>query len=48
MFDFSDRVVVVTGAAGNLGSAVAKAFEAAGARLVLVDHKTTIWPHRWI
>jgi NAD(P)-dependent dehydrogenase (short-subunit alcohol dehydrogenase family) len=39
MFDFSDRVVVVTGAAGNLGSAVAKAFEAAGAKLVLVDHK---------
>lgn len=39
MLDFSDHVVVVTGAAGNLGSAVAKAFEAAGARLVLVDHK---------
>jgi NAD(P)-dependent dehydrogenase (short-subunit alcohol dehydrogenase family) len=37
MFDFADRVVVVTGAAGNLGSAVAKAFQAAGARLVLVD-----------
>lgn len=39
MFDFSDRIVVVTGAAGNLGSAVAKAFEDAGAKLVLVDHK---------
>ena len=39
MFDFSSRVVVVTGAAGNLGGAVARAFEAAGARLVLVDHK---------
>lgn len=39
MFDFSDRIVVVTGAAGNLGSAVAEAFEAAGAKLVLVDHK---------
>ena len=39
MFDFSDRIVVVTGAAGNLGSAGAKAFEAAGAKLVLVDHK---------
>ena len=39
MFDFSDRIVVVTGAAGSLGSAVAKAFEAAGAKLVLVDHK---------
>jgi NAD(P)-dependent dehydrogenase (short-subunit alcohol dehydrogenase family) len=37
MFDFSGRVVVVTGAAGNLGSAVARAFEAAGAKLTLVD-----------
>jgi len=37
MFDFRDRVVVVTGAAGNLGQAVARAFQAAGARLVLVD-----------
>ena len=37
MFDFSDRVVIVTGAAGNLGRAVAQAFQAAGARLVLVD-----------
>ncbi len=30
-------VVMVTGAAGNLGSAVARAFRSAGARLVLVD-----------
>jgi NAD(P)-dependent dehydrogenase (short-subunit alcohol dehydrogenase family) len=37
MFDFSDRVVIVTGAAGNLGSAVARAFQMAGAKLVLVD-----------
>jgi NAD(P)-dependent dehydrogenase (short-subunit alcohol dehydrogenase family) len=37
MFDFSDRVVIVTGAAGNLGSAVARAFQAAGGKLVLVD-----------
>jgi NAD(P)-dependent dehydrogenase (short-subunit alcohol dehydrogenase family) len=37
MFDFSDHIVVVTGAAGNLGSAVAKAFRAAGATLVLLD-----------
>jgi NAD(P)-dependent dehydrogenase (short-subunit alcohol dehydrogenase family) len=35
--DFSGRTVVVTGAAGNLGRAVAQAFEARGARLVLVD-----------
>ncbi len=38
MFDFSERVVVVTGAAGNLGSAVARAFQTAGAKLTLVDH----------
>jgi NAD(P)-dependent dehydrogenase (short-subunit alcohol dehydrogenase family) len=37
MFDFSDCVVMVTGAAGNLGRAVARAFQAAGAKLVLVD-----------
>jgi NAD(P)-dependent dehydrogenase (short-subunit alcohol dehydrogenase family) len=37
MFDFSDRVVVVTGAAGNLGGAVARAFGSAGAKLTLVD-----------
>lgn len=39
MFDFSDRVVIVTGAAGNLGQAVARAFQAAGATLVLVDRR---------
>jgi len=38
MFDFSNRVVIVTGATGNLGQAVARAFQAAGARLALVDH----------
>ena len=37
MYHFSDRVVIVTGAAGNLGSAVARAFQAAEAKLVLVD-----------
>ena len=37
MFDFSGQVVVVTGAAGNLGRVVARAFGAAGATLVLVD-----------
>lgn len=37
MFDFSERVVVVTGAAGNLGNAVARAFQVAGAKLTLVD-----------
>jgi NAD(P)-dependent dehydrogenase (short-subunit alcohol dehydrogenase family) len=37
MFDFSGKVVLVTGAAGNLGASVARAFRAAGANLVLVD-----------
>lgn len=32
-----DRVVIVTGAAGNLGRAVAQAFAQLGCRLVLVD-----------
>lgn len=35
----SDRTVMITGAAGNLGKAVAKAFAAQGACLVLVDLK---------
>ncbi|MFQ5614757.1 MAG: SDR family NAD(P)-dependent oxidoreductase [Anaerolineae bacterium] len=37
MFDFSDKVVMVTGATGGLGSTVARAFQRAGAKLVLVD-----------
>ena len=37
MFDFSEKVVVVGGASGNLGQAVAGAFLAAGANLVLLD-----------
>lgn len=36
-FDFSGKVVFVTGAAGNLGQAVARAFHAAGAHLALAD-----------
>lgn len=39
MFDFQERVVIVTGAAGNLGRAVSRAFLAASAHVVLVDHK---------
>ncbi len=35
-YDFSDRVVVVTGASGNLGSAIADAFFATQANVVLV------------
>jgi NAD(P)-dependent dehydrogenase (short-subunit alcohol dehydrogenase family) len=37
--DFTNRVVLVTGAAGNLGRAVARAFAARGAALVLVDQR---------
>lgn len=37
--NFSNRTVIVTGAAGNLGKAVAGAFAEQGANLVLVDLK---------
>jgi len=37
--DFNDKTVMVTGASGNLGRAVAERFGAAGARLVLVDRE---------
>jgi NAD(P)-dependent dehydrogenase (short-subunit alcohol dehydrogenase family) len=37
--EFQDRTVVITGAAGNLGRAVADAFAGRGANLVLVDLK---------
>jgi NAD(P)-dependent dehydrogenase (short-subunit alcohol dehydrogenase family) len=35
--DFSDRTVLVTGAAGNLGAAVAAEFAQRGANLVVMD-----------
>jgi NAD(P)-dependent dehydrogenase (short-subunit alcohol dehydrogenase family) len=44
MFDFSDQIVMVSGASGNLGQAVARAFHAAGASLVLLDHKADQLP----
>jgi NAD(P)-dependent dehydrogenase (short-subunit alcohol dehydrogenase family) len=37
MLDFTGKTVLITGAAGNLGKAVAAAFADQGARLVLVD-----------
>jgi NAD(P)-dependent dehydrogenase (short-subunit alcohol dehydrogenase family) len=38
MSEFEGKVVMVTGAAGNLGAAVAASFAALGARLALLDH----------
>lgn len=37
--DFKGQTVIITGAAGNLGQAVATAFEGQGASLVLIDLK---------
>lgn len=37
--DFNDKTVMITGASGNLGRAVAERFGAAGANLVLVDRE---------
>ena len=37
MHELTNRIVIITGAAGNLGSATAAAFGAQGAKVVLVD-----------
>lgn len=39
MFDFTDQVVMISGASGNVGSAVARNFRPAGARLALIERK---------
>lgn len=39
MFDFQDKVAIVTGAAGNLGRAVTRVFFDAGARVAVVDRQ---------
>jgi NAD(P)-dependent dehydrogenase (short-subunit alcohol dehydrogenase family) len=44
MFDFSNRVVLVAGAAGTLGQAVARAFLAAGAHVALLDRASERLP----
>ncbi len=37
MFDFTNKVVMVTGAIGNLGAVLARTFQASHAKLVLID-----------
>ena len=44
---FKNQTVVVTGAAGHLGSAVAEAFHEADARVVLVDAKAEFLDNRF-
>lgn len=43
--DFQGRTVLITGAAGNLGRALAQAFEDRGAQLVLVRHNRETLQH---
>lgn len=47
MFDFSDRVAVVTGASGALGGVLARRLFAAGASLALVDRDIARLPALW-
>ena len=47
MFDFKDSVVIVTGAGGNLGSAVARGFLKAGARLCLAELTAELLSRRY-
>jgi NAD(P)-dependent dehydrogenase (short-subunit alcohol dehydrogenase family) len=43
MFDFTDQVVMISGASGNVGRAAAQKFRAAGAKLALIDrHKDVL------
>jgi NAD(P)-dependent dehydrogenase (short-subunit alcohol dehydrogenase family) len=44
---FDEQVVMITGAAGNLGRAVGSAFAAAGARLTLLDLNADILQRAW-
>lgn len=47
MFDFSDRVAVVTGASGALGGVVARRLFDAGASLALIDRDIGRLPALW-
>ena len=42
MMDFSDKVVLVTGAASGMGAATAREFSAAGARVLIVDRNAEL------
>lgn len=44
MFDFSEKIVLVTGAAGNLGKAVVKGFLRSGATVCALDHRENRLP----
>ena len=44
-FDFTGQVAVVTGAAGNLGVAVARGFREARTKLALIDHSSDRLPN---
>jgi len=37
MFDFNNQVIMISGAAGNIGQVVARSFQDAGGKLALVD-----------
>lgn len=42
--DFTNRIVAISGAAGNLGVSCARVFQAAGAKLVLIDRSSERLP----
>jgi len=42
MVNFSEKVVLVTGAASGMGAATAREFSAAGARVMVVDHNAEL------
>lgn len=47
MFDYTGKVALVTGAAGNLGRAVAEELRSSGARLALVDRAVERFEAPW-
>lgn len=45
--DLKDKVILITGAGGNLGVATAVYFDRAGSKLALVDHRTDTFRDRF-